>query len=43
MVDNKVISVQHIPGDDNHSDIHTKPLSGWRLHYHTVGILGEIK
>ena len=36
------IDVQHISGVLNHSDIHTKPLSGSLLHLHSRGLLGII-
>ena len=41
LVKNGVLSIQHISGVDNHADLHTKPLFGAALHYHTIGVLGK--
>jgi hypothetical protein len=41
LVQNGTISIVHLPGKQNHSDIFTKPLFGESLQFHTDGILGK--
>jgi hypothetical protein len=41
LVQMRVIKVKHLAGTKNHADIHTKPLFGELLEFHTVGILGK--
>ena len=41
LAQNGTISIVHLPGKQNHSDIFTKPLFGELLQFHTDGILGK--